>query len=140
MAPWQDRAKTNDMSRQDAQINGEATGAMSWAFISALKKNPQQSYVQLLNSIRDELSAKYTQKPQLSCSHPLSKLHIFLTVRPRTDAMAFRYESALCDVGGTGFGLGTNASFRRTQGGEHLAFWLACHWRIACFVGLKAAK
>jgi len=44
---------------------------MSWAFISALKKNPQQSYVQLLNSIREELSAKYTQKPQLSCSHPL---------------------------------------------------------------------
>lgn len=47
---------------------------MSWAFINALKKNPQQSYVQLLNSIRDELASKYTQKPQLSCSHPLSKL------------------------------------------------------------------
>lgn len=46
---------------------------MSWAFITALKKNPQQSYVQLLNSIREELESKYTQKPQLSCSHPLSK-------------------------------------------------------------------
>lgn len=57
---------------QDAQIDGEATGAMSWAFITALKKNPQQSYVQLLNSIREELSTKYTQKPQLSCSHPLN--------------------------------------------------------------------
>jgi len=45
---------------------------MSWAFITALKKNPQQSYVQLLNSIRDELATKYTQRPQLSCSHPLS--------------------------------------------------------------------
>ena len=44
---------------------------MSWAFITALKKNPQQSYVQLLNSIRDELEGKYDQKPQLSCSHPL---------------------------------------------------------------------
>jgi hypothetical protein len=62
---------------------------MSWAFINALKKNPQQSYVQLLNSIRDELASKYTQKPQLSCSHPLSKrpscfdylLHIVL-MRP----------------------------------------------------------
>ena len=63
-------------SRQDAQINGEATGAMSWAFIQALKKNPQQSYVQLLNSIRDELATKYTQKPQLSCSHPLGKSSI----------------------------------------------------------------
>jgi len=45
---------------------------MSWAFITAMRKNPQQSYVQLLNSIRDELATKYTQKPQLSCSHPLS--------------------------------------------------------------------
>jgi hypothetical protein len=60
--------------RQDAHIAGEATGAMSWAFITALKKNPQQSYVQLLNNIRDELESKYTQKPQLSCSHPLGKL------------------------------------------------------------------
>ena len=59
--------------RQDAQIAGQATGAMSWAFIAALKKNPQQSYVSLLNSIRDELDGKYTQKPQLSCSHPLGK-------------------------------------------------------------------
>ena len=46
---------------------------MSWAFIMALKKNPQQSYVQLLNSIRDELQTRYTQKPQLSCSHPLGE-------------------------------------------------------------------
>ena len=57
--------------RADANIAGSATGAMSYAFIAALKKNPQQSYVQLLNSIRDELEGKYDQKPQLSCSHPL---------------------------------------------------------------------
>ncbi|KAJ8608950.1 hypothetical protein MRB53_039389 [Persea americana] len=56
----------------DANIAGQATGAMSWAFINALKKNPQQSYVQLLNSIRAELEGNYDQKPQLSCSHPLS--------------------------------------------------------------------
>ncbi|BCR83725.1 Ca(2+)-dependent cysteine protease [Aspergillus chevalieri] len=55
----------------DASIAGESTGAMSWAFITALRKNPQQSYVQLLNSIRDELATKYSQKPQLSSSHPL---------------------------------------------------------------------
>lgn len=48
---------------------------MSWAFITALKKNPQQSYVQLLNSIRDELEGRYSQKPQLSCSHPLGTSH-----------------------------------------------------------------
>lgn len=63
----------DDQTSQDAQIAGQATGAMSWAFISALRKNPQQSYVQLLNSIRDELATKYSQKPQLSSSHPLGK-------------------------------------------------------------------
>lgn len=56
----------------DATIASQATGAMSWAFVNAMKKNPNQSYVQLLNSIRDELATRYTQKPQLSCSHPLS--------------------------------------------------------------------
>lgn len=65
--------KVISLYSQDATIAGQATGAMSWAFITALKKNPQQSYVQLLNSIRDELESKYTQKPQLSCSHPLGK-------------------------------------------------------------------
>jgi hypothetical protein len=64
---------TYTFTRADASIAGQATGAMSWAFINALKKNPQQSYVQLLNSIRSELETKYTQKPQLSCSHPLGK-------------------------------------------------------------------
>jgi metacaspase-1 len=61
----------DEQTSSDANIGGQATGAMSWAFITALKKNPQQSYVQLLNNIRDELASKYTQKPQLSCSHPL---------------------------------------------------------------------
>ncbi|EAQ93861.1 hypothetical protein CHGG_02096 [Chaetomium globosum CBS 148.51] len=61
----------DDQTSADATIASQATGAMSWAFISALKQNPQQSYVQLLNSIRDVLETKYTQKPQLSCSHPL---------------------------------------------------------------------
>ncbi|SPO01366.1 probable Metacaspase-1B [Cephalotrichum gorgonifer] len=62
----------------DANISSQATGAMSWAFINALKKNPQQSYIQLLNSIRDELSGGYSQKPQLSCSHPLNTELLFI--------------------------------------------------------------
>ncbi|KAH8819625.1 caspase domain-containing protein [Xylogone sp. PMI_703] len=62
----------DDQTSADANIAQQATGAMSWAFITALKKNPQQSYVELLNSIRDELSTKYSQRPQLSCSHPLN--------------------------------------------------------------------
>lgn len=61
----------DSQTSSDAQIAGQATGAMSWAFIAAMRKNPQQSYVQLLNSIRDELESKYSQKPQLSASHPL---------------------------------------------------------------------
>ncbi|KAK4216361.1 putative metacaspase-1 precursor [Rhypophila decipiens] len=68
----------DDQTSADATIASQATGAMSWAFITALKKNPQQSYVQLLNSIRDELQTRYTQKPQLSCSHPLDTGLLFV--------------------------------------------------------------
>ena len=67
---WSLQIANNECSA-DANIAGSATGGMYYAFIAALKKNPQQSYVQLLNSIRDELEGKYDQKPQLSCSHPL---------------------------------------------------------------------
>ncbi|KAI1180980.1 caspase domain-containing protein [Nemania sp. FL0916] len=68
----------DDQTSADATIASQATGAMSWAFITALKKRPQQSYVQLLNSIRDELATRYTQKPQLSCSHPLNTDLLFV--------------------------------------------------------------
>ncbi|KFA67264.1 hypothetical protein S40285_06716 [Stachybotrys chlorohalonatus IBT 40285] len=68
----------DDQTSADATINSQATGAMSWAFISALKENPKQSYVELLNSIRDVLETKYTQKPQLSCSHPLDTDLLFV--------------------------------------------------------------
>ncbi|KAK4050585.1 Ca(2+)-dependent cysteine protease [Microbotryomycetes sp. JL221] len=54
----------------DAQINNSASGAMSHAFIASLTKYPQQSYLQLLNTIRDEI-AQYSQKPQLSSSHEM---------------------------------------------------------------------
>lgn len=42
---------------------------MSFAFIAALTRYPQQSYQQLLCSIREEMSGRYTQKPQLSACH-----------------------------------------------------------------------
>lgn len=63
----------DDQTSADATIASQATGAMSWAFISALKQNPNQTYLELLNSVRDVLETKYTQKPQLSCSHPLGE-------------------------------------------------------------------
>jgi hypothetical protein len=81
--------------RADASIAGEATGAMSWAFITALRKNPNQSYVQLLNSIRDELEGKYAQKPQLSCSHPLSK---FLSCSGSTNRKLIKTDTDLLYV------------------------------------------
>ncbi|KAK1924591.1 peptidase C14, caspase domain-containing protein [Papiliotrema laurentii] len=55
----------------DTEEEGKATGAMSYAFIAALTKYPQQSYQQLLVSIREEMRGKYTQKPQLSACHPI---------------------------------------------------------------------
>lgn len=61
----------DDQTSADASIASQATGAMSWAFITAIRQNPNQTYLQLLNSIRDVLASKYSQKPQLSCSHPL---------------------------------------------------------------------
>ncbi|PYI22822.1 hypothetical protein BO86DRAFT_125144 [Aspergillus japonicus CBS 114.51] len=62
----------------DTFQDGEARGALSWAFIKTLQQRPNQSYLQLLNSIRNELEGKYTQKPQLSCSHPLDTNLLFV--------------------------------------------------------------
>ncbi|KAG8918194.1 Ca(2+)-dependent cysteine protease [Tulasnella sp. 408] len=62
----------------DTQVAGQGTGAMSWAFTEALTENSQQSYQQLLISIRSKLRAKYSQKPQLSSSHPMDTDIIFV--------------------------------------------------------------
>jgi len=62
----------------DTVEGGEATGAMSHAFIAALTKNPHQSYQALLQNIRRELEGKYAQKPQLSCSHPLDTTILYV--------------------------------------------------------------
>jgi hypothetical protein len=45
-----------------------STGAMSYAFIEVMSRNPNQSYLSLLNEMRDFLANKYSQKPQLSVS------------------------------------------------------------------------
>lgn len=88
--------------RADTVEGGSAQGAMSWAFQEALSKNPKQSYIQLLNSIRAELSGKYSQKPQLSCSHPLGG---FSLAHPLIFYFVFdvltwlrRYQLTFCDV------------------------------------------
>ncbi|WRT66801.1 uncharacterized protein IL334_003764 [Kwoniella shivajii] len=61
----------DNQTSADTQEEGKATGAMSYAFIAALTKYPNQSYQQLLTSIREEMQGKYTQKPQLSACHPI---------------------------------------------------------------------
>ncbi|KAK9451933.1 caspase domain-containing protein [Limtongia smithiae] len=55
----------------DANEGGQATGAMSYAFISVLRQNGTQSYLSLLQNMRQLMADKYSQKPQLSSSHPM---------------------------------------------------------------------
>ncbi|KAL1728382.1 caspase domain-containing protein [Schizophyllum commune] len=55
----------------DTFSGGVAVGAMSHAFISSLKANKNQSYQELLTSVRRILHPKYSQKPQLGSSHPI---------------------------------------------------------------------
>ncbi|SCV03800.1 LAME_0H13322g1_1 [Lachancea meyersii CBS 8951] len=64
-------SKDNQTSA-DAVENGQATGAMSHAFVKVLSMQPQQTYLSLLQNMRAELSGKYSQKPQLSSSHPIN--------------------------------------------------------------------
>ena len=59
-------------------FQGQATGAMSWAFRECLLRQPQQSYHQLLVSIREMLAGKYQQKPVLSASHPIDTNLLFI--------------------------------------------------------------
>ncbi|KAF9550644.1 Ca(2+)-dependent cysteine protease [Mortierella hygrophila] len=69
--------KDNQTSADAKEAGFGMTGAMTFSFITALTANPRQSYLQLLNSIRDILRAKYEQKPQLSSSHPVDLNLIF---------------------------------------------------------------
>ncbi|RPD59961.1 hypothetical protein L226DRAFT_462816 [Lentinus tigrinus ALCF2SS1-7] len=57
---------------------GQSTGAMSYAFMTVIRQNRQQSYQQLLINIRAILKAKYSQKPQLSSSHPMDTNILFI--------------------------------------------------------------
>lgn len=63
----------------DAVEAGKATGAMSWAFIGVCQEYSQLSYLQLLNACRDRLAQKYSQKCQMSSSHPID-LNLVFTV------------------------------------------------------------
>jgi uncharacterized caspase-like protein len=61
----------DDQTSADTTEAGVAVGAMSWAFMLSLKQNPNQTYAQLLRSVRTLLRKRYSQKSQLSSSHPI---------------------------------------------------------------------
>ncbi|KAH6916789.1 metacaspase [Coprinopsis sp. MPI-PUGE-AT-0042] len=61
----------DEQTSADTVEGGEATGAMSFALISVLTANSQISYKQLLVEVRQILHDRYSQKPQLSASHPI---------------------------------------------------------------------
>ncbi|CAE6377362.1 unnamed protein product, partial [Rhizoctonia solani] len=69
-------AACKDFEKSDDVVeHAEVVGAMCYAFIEALRKQPKQSYQELLNNIRDLLYEKHDQKPQLTSSHPIVRLN-----------------------------------------------------------------
>jgi len=61
----------------DAHINGQATGAMSYALITALTKKKNQDFTHLLQNMRQILHGKYEQVPCLSAGRKLILGHPF---------------------------------------------------------------
>ncbi|OAD05201.1 hypothetical protein MUCCIDRAFT_130258, partial [Mucor lusitanicus CBS 277.49] len=68
----------DNQTSADAMENGASTGAMSYAFTTVLRQNQQLTYLQLLNAIREILKSKYSQRPQLSASHPIDVNLLFI--------------------------------------------------------------
>lgn len=60
----------DNQTSADAVIGGQATGAMSWALITALNQNRNRTLTDLLKELRRLLYGKYKQIPQMSTSHP----------------------------------------------------------------------
>ncbi|KAJ3044110.1 Ca(2+)-dependent cysteine protease [Rhizophlyctis rosea] len=57
----------DDQTSADASIGGNATGAMSWALLTALEQNNyHMTYTQVLRDTRNLLQGKYKQIPQMS--------------------------------------------------------------------------
>ena len=77
---------TAEMCRKEVLIHGQYKGALTWAFLEALRKNvlngnSNPSYIRLLADLRAELeTSKYRNiwktlpKPQLSSSHKMGML------------------------------------------------------------------
>ena len=61
----------DDQTSADANIAGEATGAMSWALIKVLSAHKDITYTQMLGEVREVLQGKFSQIPQLSAGSKL---------------------------------------------------------------------
>eukprot|EP01117_Protostelium_nocturnum_P005323 TRINITY_DN1938_c0_g1_i1.p1 TRINITY_DN1938_c0_g1~~TRINITY_DN1938_c0_g1_i1.p1 ORF type:complete len:462 (-),score=171.94 TRINITY_DN1938_c0_g1_i1:214-1599(-) len=61
----------DDQTSVDATIAGNATGAMSFAFMETIRKFPSISYQQMLVHMRDIMRGRFKQIVQLSSSHPM---------------------------------------------------------------------
>ncbi|OLY82902.1 Metacaspase-1 [Smittium mucronatum] len=62
----------------DAKEDLNFTGAMSWSLTNSLYAKPHQTYIELLNDIRQRLAGKYTQIPQLSTGRLMDMNTIFI--------------------------------------------------------------
>lgn len=64
---WMYSGCRDDQTSADASIQGSHVGAMSWAFLEAMREfGPRQSYLQVLQNTRQLLAGRYSQVPQLS--------------------------------------------------------------------------
>ncbi|KAF2247387.1 peptidase C14 [Trematosphaeria pertusa] len=71
----------DDQTSADARIQGESTGAMTWAFLETMKKNESPTYAQTLQVTRQLLDqSNYTQIPQLSCGLDLDLENLALVL------------------------------------------------------------
>lgn len=71
----------DDQTSADTTIGLISGGAMTNAFISSLKQNRNPSYIQLLYSMRSNLTTgphTYTQIPQLSSEKPMDMNQLFV--------------------------------------------------------------
>ncbi|KAL0567169.1 Ca(2+)-dependent cysteine protease [Marasmius crinis-equi] len=59
----------DDQKSTDTFQGGQAVGAMSYAFINSLKRNPHVTYQHLLKCLNDLLYSRFNQSPQLGSSH-----------------------------------------------------------------------
>ncbi|KAJ7734163.1 peptidase C14 [Mycena maculata] len=68
----------DNQTSADTFEGGAAVGAASYAFIEALKMQPNGSYKDLVRNIRTILHPSFSQKPQLGSSHPINTSRAFI--------------------------------------------------------------